>query len=42
MQFHTPPVFSARLGPIYLIGVLAMLALGHAEPGRNGQPYAVA
>ena len=31
MQFHSHPVFSARLGPIYLIGVLAVLALGAAE-----------
>ena len=31
MQFHTDHVFFARLGPIYLIGVLAMLGLGVAE-----------
>ncbi len=31
MQLHTHPVFSARLGPIYLIGVLAMLVLGAVE-----------
>ena len=31
MQFHNHPVFFARLGPIYLIGVLAMLSLGVAE-----------
>ena len=31
MQFHTHPVFSARLGPIYLIGVPLVLVFGAAE-----------